>query len=920
MPALIPCFISIKRDEIFMRYREVTDPFLNKQPEPVFMAELSEELHKNIPCGWNKRSPAEGEVLIKEASMEFDFPDEELLLETVYEDFRAFLKVCHVGKGAFVFKTSKNACMEKESYSITVNENSCCIEAGDTDGIRRAFYFIEDEMHRREGCFLPIGTISRAAVIKTRISRSVLATNYNTGHLGELGDDVDYYPDNYLNRLAHDGVNAIWVQEHFRAILPSEIIKEYGRNGEKRLEKLNDLIRRAKRYGIKVFLECIEPASSYNNPDLKNYDELLGQSFCKTEFAFCSSQELGKAYIRESTAMLFKLVPDLGGLVNISLGETVGCCAAVEAEPYTCPNCLELGFSKAEVLVNCERELLLGMRAVKPDAELISWAYALRGWTEEDRQEYLQKRDSRVISMINFEDLGEAVQLGKVKKVRDYWLSYAGPGKLFEAAADAAKEKNAPLFAKIQVCNSHEVASVPYVPVPGILYDKYKYMHENGVNGVMYCWYFGNYPSMMSKAAGELAFAPFFENKSDFLVHLAGIYWGKDAKRVAKAYQLFEDGYSNYPLNTCFEWHGPMTDGSVWPLHLNPVDLPVSRAYQLDDMVGCDRLGETMLMAHSYDDILTLCNEMSDKWHKGVLELEAVPIENNPIKAEQKRVSQALDILFSSGRSILYFYYLRNRLGLLLDEPKKVLLSMREIVLREIKNSNELKNLCMEDNRLGYHSEAVGYKFFPEKLDWRIEKLKNLLETEFIEAAQRIEANQKPLPFYFGEAEGSHCYAASSGSGVNDGWEYFMFADGSRNNNIKIRIYHNERDLHIEIFAPSDEVIELKPEFTMFCPYMPIKLISGKGADFYCAVRYGLLEDDIEKEVSKWHIAEEKNGGNSLWSVTLNKEDFLPGGKLPFRMAVTAYGDAESFWEKDDRVYTRLTLGKISPDSYVFVI
>ena len=69
------------------------------------------------------------------------------------------------------------------------------------------------------------------------------------------------------------------------------------------------------------------------------------------------------------------------------------------------------------------------------------------------------------------------------------------------------------MFAKMQVCCSHEIASVPYIPTPGIIFKKFAAAHALGVTGVMECWYFGNYPSLMSKAAGELAFENDFSDE-----------------------------------------------------------------------------------------------------------------------------------------------------------------------------------------------------------------------------------------------------------------------------------------------------------------------------------------------------------------------------------------------------------------------
>ncbi len=903
-----------------MRYRIDRDLFEDSQPSIEFLDELYGPVHKGKPKTWNQRKKTNTEIFIEGAYIDKLFPDTKFLLETVYEDFDNFLKLHECQNGDFCFEILQTNELYEEAYRITVNDNRCTVEALDTEGIRRALYFIEDEMMRREGCFLPKGSLTRIPHVKTRISRGFLCTHYTpvTNCEGELEDDTEFYPDNYLNRLAHDGINAIWVQERFRTILPSEIIPEYGQHGAERIKRLNQLIKRCKRYGIKVYLEGIEPASTFQNPGLKNHPELWGQPF-GNEHAFCSSTEKGRTYISESTGKLFKLVPDLAGIVNISVGEAVSCCAAVE-EPLECPHCKKLGLSKAQVLADCERSMLEGMRAVKPNAELISWAYAFRAWDIKDVEEYLEIRCPEVISMINFEDLGEAIQLGKSRTALDYWLSYTGPGTLFEKATILSKEKNTPLFAKLQVCSSHEVSSVPYVPVPGILYDKYKYMYENHVTGAMYCWYFGNYPSLMSKAAGELSFVPFFEKKEDFLVYLARLYWGKDAEKAAEAYELFGQAYANFPVNMSFEWHGPMTDGPVWPLHLEPVDLPVSRTYKTHNMVGSDRLGEAVLMGHSYEEAHELCATMSSIWKRGFEILQTIGDSSNHIKMEQLNVVEALGILFQSGTNILHFYALREKLGFLYGDANVLLEQMREIVFEEMELSRKLKKLCMKDKRLGYHGEAMGFKFFPNKIDWRVDELKKILVTEFPRVEERIKKGLIPLPFYFGKEDGAHRYVTKA-TNIDDGeWEYFMFMDGDSDSSARIRLAETEDNLYVQLEAPLGCDMELKAEFRMFTPYVPILLSSGKIARFCSPNSYGLFGERITEELDKWNIDENVKEDKVVWTIRWRKEELLHFHDRPFRLAVTKKGGNESFWEKGDRFYDRLIFGRYSPDSYVFII
>ncbi|NLB41245.1 MAG: hypothetical protein GX815_03135, partial [Clostridiales bacterium] len=491
---------------------------------------------------------------------------------------------------------------------------------------------------------------------------------------------------------------------------------------------------------------------------------------------------------------------------------------------------------------------------------------------------------------------------------------------LFESAAQIGESRNTPIYAKIQVCNSHEVASVPYVPVPGILYDKFRYMHEHNITGVLYCWYFGNYPSLMNKAASELSFAPFYETKQEFLEYLASIYWAKDAKKVAEAWQCFEDGYSQYPVNVAFEWYGPMADGPVWPLHLKPVDLPCSRTWEAVNMVGSDRLGEFMLMGHTHHESLTLCQDMSRNWKIGTELLNELDSRGEHDKKEQQSVAKALDCLFESGANIIKFYKLRNSLGFLEGDALAILDEMQEIVEHEMQISNTLSLLCEKDNRLGYHSEARGFKFFPEKLQWRIGELKKLLETEFPEVRERVSNNEIPLEFYWGLSEDSRRYCISA-EDINDAaWEPFMYQDGSTDETTKVRLAENDEEYILQIEMSGNDDILIKPEFVMFHPYVPVKLQEDGKVSFMHEKSYSIFGERKENELAKWRGEKTSTADGFLWEITLDKRDFELEKKLPFRLDISRLSERTSMWEKGDRFYQRLIFGKYSPDCYVFVI
>ena len=234
-----------------MRPYETTDPFFEKQPPMFFVEDLKKPLHTETPKRWNTRSPAEDEVFLQTAQLLEEFEDPQHLLDTAYEDFRLFLQSAKVQPGSYPIRTRYAPTECFEAYTIAVTEEECVISAADTEGIRRGLVYLEDEMHRREGSFLPVGVLSRKPYMKSRSTRSFFSpTNRPPKNGEELGDDIDYYPDGYLNRLAHDGVNGVWIYTHFRDLLPSEIILEYGKDYKRRIDKLNRTIAQCARYGM----------------------------------------------------------------------------------------------------------------------------------------------------------------------------------------------------------------------------------------------------------------------------------------------------------------------------------------------------------------------------------------------------------------------------------------------------------------------------------------------------------------------------------------------------------------------------------------------------------------------------------------------------------------------------------------------
>lgn len=901
-----------------MRREVKRDPYFADQPPLRFLDDLKSPVHTACPEGYGIRAIRDGEADVWGLYLNSDFPDPDALLETIYDDFTRFTLIYGIfpnDSRHVPLNIIEAATPVFEAYRVIVTADAVTIEAADTEGVRRALIWIEDELRRREGAYLPLGTIERTPHIRARITRCFFSPINRPPKYGdELSDDIDYYPDEYLNRIMHDGANGVWIYTRFSDLIESSYLTHYGKGREPRIEKLNRVVKKCARYGIGVYVFAIEPVA-LTKEEAEEYPAVAGANVYEGRRTFCTNTEFGKAFCEEAGRRLFESVPGLAGFISITYGERSTSCASAYRH-NDCPRCKDIAPGK--VLAQAVDALTSGMKAAKPSATLVSWTYGHRTWSFDDICEYVRNAPEGVALQQNFDDMGYEDQLGRMRLAVDYWLSYVGPSELFRITAEEANKCDKPLFAKMQVCCSHEVASIPYVPVPGIIYKKYKAAHDYRVEGVMQCWYFGNYPSLMSKAAGELAYESFEDGEDAFLKRLAAIYWGESrADDVVRAWKNFERAYRLYPMNVMYSYYGPMHDGPVWELQLLPKNYSLPRSWQTLDPTDGDRIAECLLNGHTLDEALTLVSRMVTYWHAGLRELREVALTDDETRG-QVSVAECLSVLFSSARNILDFYRMRDLLGHN-EKPAEYLDAMRTIVEQEIRHSLALIALCDADGRLGYHSEGEGYKFFPKKLAHRAETLKTLLETEFPVVQKRIDAGLPPLAYYLGEEEDIPHYRLGHGEIAQAYWE--PLSDGKA----RFRASYDTDALTIELYAPYACKFLLSPEFRLLWPDATAVLSAdgsvalGSTAFMY----YSLFGDRERVNRERWHTEVLPCDSGVKLRVTLARTDIDWDGVTPMKLRIAAAPIATAgvpgefgstaLWSVEDNPVVTLGKPELSP-------
>lgn len=695
--------------------------------EPAFVNELKK--YSRRQPHWVKDASISSDMtsIMKKWEIKNNFPDPEKLLDTAFDALERF-RSAYITDNNSVLNISVNldSTYAFEEYSIEIKANSIIITGSDTEGIRRAIYALIDLMRGSDIPALKLGIIRKKPWLRNRISRCFFGPIKRPPFFrDELTDDIDYYPEGYLDLLASEGVNGIWLTIVWKEMAKTSFFPE-DQQRTQRIAKLKRTVEKCRKYGIKVWIFCIEPASWRPvNPLPAGCEEMRGEPTTFGDYqAFCIASSLSQRYIRETSASIFSEVPNLGGMMLISLGERPTSCLSYaydnEDGKLSCSS--KCGMSPSQILNKVLSSIKAGIRDAGSKAEVLSWLYNPRpAQIKEWWFDLPLELDEDKILAFNFESGTTKPQTGRVHAGGDYWLSAVGPSDRFGRIAAAAKG-HCELAAKLQVGCSHELATIPFMPVPGNLYQKYKAMKHLGVKHAIQCWYFGNYPGLMNKAAGMLAYETFENDEKSFLTSLARPEWGESmASKIADMWAKFGEAYNNYPLDIQFQYYGPMHDGIVWPLHLKHEMKSMTRSWKPDNFPCGDTVGEA-LVNHTLADVVILSKMLASTWDEAIKELPQLR-ERYADDSDRQRdcdLYEALDLLFNSGSGILKFYQLRQQLH---KGDKSVISSMIKIAEKAKELTARMKEICESDCRLGFHSEAEIYKFHPLKLDWRIAEL-----------------------------------------------------------------------------------------------------------------------------------------------------------------------------------------------------
>lgn len=568
-------------------------------------------------------------------------------------------------------------------------------------------------------------------MLKIKIIRSPYGDFYHK----EIENCNDSYPDWYLREIAEQGFNGIWLHCILKDIVKSNVFPEFGSKEEEQIRQLNKLVERCDKFGVRVFLYLCEPRGLKeddefwrNHPDVKGQEAVfpayLGELGGKY-YALCTSTEKVKDFLYESCYNLFKKVPGLGGAFLINASEFHTHCYShypkhiyLAQQKGIVEDWGKLGFhckrcenrEPFEVVAEVIKLIRDGIKDASREAEVIAWTWS---WSiiEPDPQERLIKSlPEDVIIMSDFERGGYKFFFGKRHFIDEYSLSYIGPSPRFKKQLHLAKKYGHKGMAKLQFSTTHELVSVPYIPVIFNFAEKIERLKKMGGDGFLYCWIFGGESNVVSRITGMLSMEELPKGK--VIKRVADEEYGKElAGYVVKAWRIFSEAFQRYPFSIPFIYNGPINYATVYPFKIDAGrigTIPSWRPLPRDEN-GYLKVGdniETWIEPFSPEEFIKQMETMADEWKKGIEVLEkGLKVGTN--KNFQREIDIAKHIYFSfrSTANIVKFYvHLREYNEKKEGRSKEKII---DILRKELELTEADFEIWKRNPDFGYHPEAA---------------------------------------------------------------------------------------------------------------------------------------------------------------------------------------------------------------------
>jgi len=603
--------------------------------------------------------------------------------------------------GDIVIATADETGEELGEYAVYKGEvttvDGCVRIIGhDERGAAFGVYLLEDMMTFRKAPYIKKGVHPRKPMYSPQMVHS--------------GYGLDEYPDEHLSAIAHEGRDAILI-----------FVKDVDKTPYGYLD-FNDVIRRAKKYGLDVY------AYSYFRSELH------------------PDEEGAEAYYEGQYGKLFRQCPELKGVTLV--GESI---EFPSKDPHVS------GKNHRENVVDgiptgktspgwypcCDypKYLELLKKVIfkyNPDADIVFWTYNWGYQPEEARVALIDNIPEKISLQATFE-MFESYKVGDItQRCADYTLSFCGPGKYFTSEAKAAKRNGIKLYSMTNTGGlTWDIGVIPYEPFPYQWIRRYKEMEkahdEWGLQGLMESHHYGFYPSFISKLSKWVFSEPRVVPEEILETILKSEFGAENIQKVDKAMRLWSEGITKYqPTNG--DQYGAFRVGPSYPFNIVPnIKIPQFE-YAMFKSICFPAYndypnGVTYAPIRLKTEIEQL-TEMRALIDEGIESMESAEVKNEKLE-RLINMGKFISHTVTSGINAKRMYRLRNRLHAVetREELSTVLDEMEELIKAEIKNAEETIPLVEVDSRLGWEP-SMEYMTDKTRIEWKIRACEYTLRSE----------------------------------------------------------------------------------------------------------------------------------------------------------------------------------------------
>lgn len=534
-----------------------------------------------------------------------------------------------------------------------------------------------------------------------------------------VSPELNPYPDGLLQRLSLVGINGVWIHALLRDLAPGGTdFPEFGEGHEQRLANLRNLVERAGKYGIHVYLYMNEPRAMPSS-FFANRPEMAGVK--EGDFtALCTSHPAVRKWMGDALAFVFREVPGLSGIYAITASENLTNCAS-HGDVSGCPRCKLR--TDTEIIPEVVAILSEGVHRGNPQARVLisDW-----GWRGHGDARDLMKCLPGSITLMSVSEWNLPIERGGIKSnVGEYSISAVGPGPRSQAHWKVAREKGLKTGTEIQFNNTCEIATIPYLPVMDLVAEHCRnLLAVEKLDAMLIGWTMGGHPSPNFEIAQHLGHTPDM-GLDGVLNKIAQERFGTEGAPYArKAWTLMSEAFREYPFHISVVYTSPVQSGPANPLYATKTGYSATMwGIPYDDLEGWRGPYPPEIFAAQFEKIAQGWQPGLEELHKAV---NTTPSDRRTEVQADLRYAQAAAIHFQSVANQARYVIARDAITqdtgtLTVDRRNQLFSEIRQVLKSEIELSHQLFNIVREDSHIGFEPSCQ-YFYLPLDL---VEKVIN---------------------------------------------------------------------------------------------------------------------------------------------------------------------------------------------------